>query len=805
MTDKEKSSSKSNKHESKVREYEVEFVMKDKSSKKVFNTSQEIYLLYVHCSKEFQCGLFSLYFNGINLNFIDKNTKLSTIFKKDTKNPRIIVMAKDNQFLGKKNNFELNVSDVVNQYTKINFDKGTLSETLREISNNDFIDEIQIVDEKIDENEVLCFFTKIANKNINKLVINPIFLSYIDNIILSLNLHCFTYLKELVIQGQKRSVAIIRKIETEIKNLSFPNLQKLNLIYSNIKFSKINFGNFEKLELNNSFISFPKMENQENNILFSSLSFLGLYYICISDLYQQLDIVMKRTKSLDILKLKLDSIDFDNCFNFTDFCCVNQKNIEKIKNIEINIKSKFIFEEPTVKDKKKCVDKFLRKTVKLKLTPFSKFTEKELNYFGDKLSNINLLKLENIDIEEEKELKKFLDNYPDLEYISLDEKYNYIIPSKIYKLNIHSIEDIKNNKTKFKNLINSLKFDKLEKIEMPFFEFNRKNKSLKILGDLVPYEGPKQNEEKEENKKEENQKEEKEKKGDNTDNNKDISITDLEEVFILLKKILFNIPIIEKLILQNFENENKASYLNNFLIGFMNLISSPKIKKLKLIDVFIDKGLIDKFSFMFMNSSTCLTSLELNNIKIEQNEMEYLFYTLVFQIDYQKLATLRLKNLDINYTFAKVIDEFNIFQKVDHIECESLNNFDLIKKTVFTLTNNIGISFKNLKISTEELTNYLIDNGDYLQKIVLDLENIPLFEVLNNDKILFRELRTLKLYESFDNYDDDTKFKFLEDKWLTMKKLKKLYLYIKSSSSNQNRSKEKELISLFKYIKQIIV
>ena len=146
---------------------------------------------------------------------------------------------------------------------------------------------------------------------------------------------------------------------------------------------------------------------------------------------------------LEILKLKLDSIEFNTPMNFTEFCHNNQKNIEKVKNIELNLKTKFIFEEPNVKEKKKCVDKFLRKTTKLKLTPFSKFTEKELAYFGDKLSNINLLKLELINIEKEKELVKFLDNYPDLEYISLDEKYNYLIPSKIYKLNIHSVDDIK--------------------------------------------------------------------------------------------------------------------------------------------------------------------------------------------------------------------------------------------------------------------------------------------------------------------------------------------------------------------------
>jgi hypothetical protein len=431
-----------------------------------------------------------------------------------------------------------------------------------------------------------------------------------------------------------------------------------------------------------------------------------------------------------------------------------------------------------VKEKKKCVDKFLRKTIKLKLTPFSDFKEKELSYFGDKLSNINLLKLELLNVDKEKDLVKFLDNYPDLEYISLDEKYNYLIPSKIYKLNIHSIDDITKNKGKFKNFINALKIDKLEKIEIPFFQFNREKKNLEILGDLIPFDNSED--------------------GENT-----MKITDLEEIFILLKKLLFNIPYIEKLTLKNFETESKAAYLNNFLIGFMNLLSSPKINKLKLIDVYIDKGLVDKFSFMFMNSSSCLRSLELNNINIEQDDMQFLFYTLLFQIDYQNLSTLKLINLDINQRFVQVIDEYNIFKKVDYIELNSINNFDLIKNTIFSLDSNTGISFKNLKINEEELTKYLIDNGDYLRKIVLDLDGIKLYDVLNNDKISFKDIRTLKIYESFDNYDDDTKFKFLENKWLKMKKLRKLYIYIKGNT-NANRSKEKELISLFKYVKNII-
>jgi hypothetical protein len=96
----------------------------------------------VHCSKEFQCDLFSLYFIGINLNFIDKNTKLSTMFKKDTKNPRITVMVKYNQLMKKRGGSEMLPDSKMARNICINIEKGTLSENLCTISNNDFIDEI---------------------------------------------------------------------------------------------------------------------------------------------------------------------------------------------------------------------------------------------------------------------------------------------------------------------------------------------------------------------------------------------------------------------------------------------------------------------------------------------------------------------------------------------------------------------------------------------------------------------------------------------------------------------------------------
>ena len=218
---------KSKKSETKEEEYEVEFIMKSKKSKQKFNTSQEIYLLYVYCSKVFQCGLISLYYNGINLNFIDKNTKISKIFKKGIKNPKIKVLAKDNLILKRKNNEEVNINQNYN-LPNITIDKGTISQNLNNIQNNEVIDKIILTEEKIDESEIIpCFFSQIANKIINKLAINPKFLLLIDSMDSCQNLNCFNELKELEIIAPKKSVNLIKTIEFEFKNIIFPKLKRL--------------------------------------------------------------------------------------------------------------------------------------------------------------------------------------------------------------------------------------------------------------------------------------------------------------------------------------------------------------------------------------------------------------------------------------------------------------------------------------------------------------------------------------------------------------------------------------------------
>ena len=183
-----------------------------------------------------------------------------------------------------------------NNLLNITLDKGTISENLNLIQNNEIIDHIFFCEEKIDTNEVIpCFFNQIANKTINKLSINPKFLSLIDSMKNCQDLKCFNELKELEIIGEKKNVNLIKTIEYEIKNIPFPKLKRLMLKNIAVKFNQINYNNLDKLDLYNSFliidnkdsnkqqdeynINNTEINNKENTtpkLLFTSLSYLGL-------------------------------------------------------------------------------------------------------------------------------------------------------------------------------------------------------------------------------------------------------------------------------------------------------------------------------------------------------------------------------------------------------------------------------------------------------------------------------------------------------------------------------------------------
>ena len=138
----------------------------------------------------------------------------------------------------------------------------------------------------------------------------------------SANLLCFNHSKNWNYMAPKEQSSVmvpagvagaheIKKLVLEIKNIFFPNLKKLKLVNISVKFTKMNFNILEKLELINSYLNLEGKESKDTiPIYFNSLSFLGLNFVYYTELNEQLDFIMKRTKMLDILKLKLDSIEF---------------------------------------------------------------------------------------------------------------------------------------------------------------------------------------------------------------------------------------------------------------------------------------------------------------------------------------------------------------------------------------------------------------------------------------------------------------------------------------------------------------
>ena len=148
---------------------EIDFQYKDLKKKFEFPESTEIYNLYVFCSKEFKCGICSLIYNGINLNFIDKNKKLNEIFK-DSLN-KIKIIQKKKEF-----NSENQLSKNLKESENLIYKKGEITNLILDNKYNKVLkrkfNKITLTDEMIKENELFSFFTFFANCQTNKLEIS---------------------------------------------------------------------------------------------------------------------------------------------------------------------------------------------------------------------------------------------------------------------------------------------------------------------------------------------------------------------------------------------------------------------------------------------------------------------------------------------------------------------------------------------------------------------------------------------------------------------------------------------------------
>ena len=735
---------------------EIEFQYKDSKSKHEFIESIELYNLYVLCSKEFNCGICSLIYNGINLNFIDKNKKLSEIFKTPSNKIKIIQKKKD--FIN-TNQLSKNLKESENLIYK----KGEIGNIILDNKYNKLIkkkfDKITLKDDFITIPELFSFLTFFSTCKTTKLELSPNSIELINDLFPKFDIDILSNITHLIIIGNRERIKNIKSIVYTIDKLIFNNVKHLYIENANIFFENT-FPKLERLTLKNAF----GVIQEDKTFNYNNLSYLSLSYNLIEDLIQKTILCSKQIKKLDILRIKFDSIDLPNVLDLNDY--LKKTIFDTANEISINIKSKFTLRQPDEFEKEKF-DNVLKKIKELRLLPFSDFGENELNVLNNKLDNLTLFKLTHDDISNKEVLKDFIKNCKNLEYVDLGYENIDIEQDKLYKLIGYS------NDIYVKDIYQNINYEKITKILLPCLEFSKKNSTLLILGDMAP---------------------------------EDQNIN--EGLFLLIKKIIFSTPYLNKLVIKSFEKKAN-DFLNKFIVNFMNILSSPKIKKLKLIDIYVDKSLIDKLSFILMNSSSSLQKIEINNIITEDDEAEFIFYSLLFQIDYLNLEKINFSNIRWSNNLVTVILEFNILKKVKYASFISIEDFENLEPFI-TQSKFKGIELKNVPFSADKLKDLLINNGNNYEWLSFDLnlnlDNKPInvLDVIGNVLVNLPNLKVLKYYESYENITDRNKFEFLEREWQKLKKLRKFKIYIKAVNTGSNQGREKKALDLYKYLRPIL-
>jgi hypothetical protein len=209
-----------------------------------------------------------------------------------------------------------------------------------------------------------------------------------------------------------------------------------------------------------------------------------------------------------------------------------------------------------------------------------------------------------------------------------------------------------------------------------------------------------------------------------------------------------------------------------------------------------------------MNSINELKCIEINNIFMENNQINYLFYTLLFQIEYNVLKKIKIKK--IKFDFSPILYEFNILNNIEYLSLESIDNFE----NIFQLLKNAnlkGIELKNIFINENDLIYLLELNNKKFEYISLDLDlneenqekKITVFDIFNEINVNFENLKILKLSDSFLNCTDKKKLDFLENNWNKLRKLKNIQFFLKIISDKYKLNQQR-LINEYKYLKNFI-
>ena len=188
---------------------EIEFQYKDSKSKHEFIESIELYNLYVLCSKEFNCGICSLIYNGINLNFIDKNKKLNEIFK--TPSNKIKIIQKKKEFIN-TNQLSKNLKESEN----LIYQKGEIGNLILDNKYNKLLkksfDKITLKDDFITESELFSFFTFFSTCKTTKLELSPNSIRLINQLFPQFDIDILSNITHLIIIGNIKRIKIIKSI-----------------------------------------------------------------------------------------------------------------------------------------------------------------------------------------------------------------------------------------------------------------------------------------------------------------------------------------------------------------------------------------------------------------------------------------------------------------------------------------------------------------------------------------------------------------------------------------------------------------
>lgn len=719
----------------------IQFSLGQKTIEKSFLYQTSLYELYVFCAKEFKCGIFIILYETLNLNYLDKNAPLSSIIKNNrSKIVKMKILPKKQKMNQTKNYLECSN----NKNKSISLSKGEGSNIF--LSSNLNKNKIFTLNLESNENkdEFYLFNFFLEDKSLEKLEVSVSMINYFNEFYSNLSSHPYQKIKELKITSNYSTLKEIIKNYQKVKFFQFGNCRILKLKNVNISF-EYPFEEVEVLSLKNSF-GFDKPPMLK---MFTSLRNVKLHYNTIDDLFFAMNWLSKEVNNLDILKIKYDSIDLDNEVNLNKL--LEHPLLSSAKEIFINLKSRLILDDE--KKNQKIIDKNLAKIKELKICSYSYFTEKELSFFKGKLTNVKLIKITNHNIENDEIFNNFFVDFPKLEYINIGtikKSYNFL--NKLYKIKSFDSEFL--SEPYFSNL----SFEKIEKISLANIDFSKKKQELIVRGDIIP-----------------------------TNVN--------ENFYMLIKKIFFSMLKFKKVIIQNFKVENEI-FLNNILLNFVNLISSPKIEKIILNKMFINQKILDKLSFIFLNSSSYLRSIEINNINIDDDDLEYLFFSILFQVDYLNLEKILFKNINFSEVIGMVIKEVNFLNLVNIISFDSVKNFEfgleIFQEFLFK-----GIELKNVDINAENLEKILLKNINNLEYLSLDL-NLKVFDILNKDAFKFPNLKVLKINQGFEGCTDLHKYDFLNKRCLYLKELKKLKLILKTP----NKDKKKKICQLYKYLTQ---